>query len=100
MLDLNWDPPPGQHTEYQRNQTPPAGALTFELRDVGGAATLYVAYVAQSLADMHAGTADQPVRTPVPVPHCSGSAPWFPCPLATFESLVNAPGMLDPNCAQ
>jgi 4-phytase / acid phosphatase len=100
MLGLSWDPPAGQHPGYQKNQTPPAGALTFELRDVGGVATLYVAYVAQSLADMHAGTADQPVRTPVSVPNCSGRAPWFPCPLATFEPLVNAPGMLDPNCAQ
>ena len=100
MLGLSWDPPAGQHPGYQKNQTPPTGALTFELREVGGAPTLYVAYVAQSLADMHAATADQPVRTPVSVPNCSGRAPWFPCPLATFESLVNAPEMLDPNCAQ
>jgi 4-phytase / acid phosphatase len=100
MLGLNWDPPPGQRPGYQRNQTPPAGALTFEVRDVGGAPTLYVAYVAQSLADMHAGTADRPVRTPVSVPHCSGSGPWFPCPLGMFEALVKAPGMLDPNCEQ
>ena len=98
LLDLNWDPPPGQQPAYQRNQTPPTGALTFELREVDGVRKLYVAYVAQSLADMRADTADRAIRTPVSVPHCSTNEPGFPCALATFQSLVTK--KLDQNCAQ
>jgi 4-phytase/acid phosphatase len=98
LLELNWDPPSGQQPAYQRNQTPPAGALTFELRELGGVRKLYVAYVAQSLADMRADTADRAIRTPVSVPQCSTNELGFPCPLATFESLVTR--KLDQNCAQ
>ena len=47
MLGLSWQQP-----GYQPNQTPPAGALTFELRETApGNQTLYVSYVAQALGD-------------------------------------------------
>ncbi len=91
MLDLSWTQP-----GYQRNQTPPAGALAFELREEAGIRNVNVFYVAQSLEDMHAGKGDRPIPTPVPVPNCgeSGAA----CTLEKFETLVTQ--KLDPNCSQ
>jgi 4-phytase/acid phosphatase len=95
MLGLAWSQP-----GYQTNQTPPAGALIFELRDEGpGRQNVYVSYVAQSLDRMRAGSAEHATRTPIAVPGCSANAvTGFACPLATFESLVTK--ALDPDCAQ
>ena len=94
MLDLIWHQPP----DYQPNQMPPAGALTFEVRETStGIPNLYVAYVAQSL-DTLRGKEDRTLRTAVSVPGCSTTEPGFPCPLDRFEMLVNQ--KLDPNCAQ
>ena len=93
MLDLHWQQP-----GYQQDQMPPAGALTFELREEAGARNVYVAYVAQSLDDMRNRTGERPVRTPVSVPGCSSTAAGFPCPFDALESLVKS--KLDPNCSQ
>jgi 4-phytase/acid phosphatase len=94
MLGLSWQQP-----GYQRDQTPPAGALAFELRAAGlGIPNVYVSYIAQALDDMRDLKGDRPERTPVFVPNCSASATGFPCPLDRFAALVNQ--KLDPNCSQ
>jgi len=85
MLGLSWQQP-----GYQKDQTPPAGALVFERRKVaGGPDRVYVYYTAQSLDDMRAGSGYSPVRTAVPVPGCGS-----PCSLDTFATLVDK--ALDP----
>ena len=92
MLGLTWQQP-----GYQKDQTPPAGALVFELRQTdAGVRTVSVFYDAQSLDDMRAVAGERPVRTPVRVPGCGaeGSA----CPLADFAALVG--GKLDRSCGQ
>jgi 4-phytase / acid phosphatase len=98
MLDLHWHQ---QREGYQPDQTPPAGALTFELReDGGGKRNVYLAYVAQSLWDMRSGgeTATRATRTDVRVKGCSKDEPHFPCPLDAFNELVKP--QLDPDCSQ
>jgi 4-phytase/acid phosphatase len=94
MLELSWQQP-----GYQKDQTPPAGALTFELREEGsGIRNVYVSYVAQSLDDMRDLKGDHPTRTPVVVPNCSTAETGFPCRLDKLEALVNQ--KLDRNCSE
>jgi 4-phytase/acid phosphatase len=91
MLGLTWQQP-----GYQKDQTPPAGALVFELRQTeAGARYVEVTYVAQSLDDMRAVRGDRAMRVRVPVRDCGdeGSA----CSLAAFAKLVGE--RLDRSCA-
>jgi 4-phytase/acid phosphatase len=92
MLGLTWQQP-----GYQKDQTPPAGALVFELRETdAGARTVEVFYVAQSLDDMRAAQGDRAMRTRVAVPDCDRA--WSACPLAEFAKLVRE--KLDRSCTQ
>lgn len=82
---------------YQPNDTPPGGALVFELfTNVAGAPVVRTFYRAQSLDQIRAGTSlatATPSQAPVYVPGC----PDLDCPLATFESIVA--GAIDPSFA-
>jgi 4-phytase/acid phosphatase len=89
MLGLSWLQP-----GYQRNDTPPAGALIFELRARGGRREVAAFYVAQSLDDMRNATGTSPVRTPVRIPGCGDGRA---CPLDRFAALVQQ--ALDPDCS-
>jgi 4-phytase / acid phosphatase len=92
MLGLSW-----QQEGYQKDQTPPAGALTFELwQTEAGARNVYVYYVAQGLDDMRHNPDAAPMRTWVPVPGCNPGSPT--CSLDAFEKLVMK--VRDPNCWQ
>jgi 4-phytase/acid phosphatase len=92
MLDLTWQQP-----GYQKNQTPPTGALIFELRQTeAGARNVHAFYDASALDDMRVEKGDRPVRTPVRVPGCGGEG--SACPLAEFAKLVR--GKLDRSCSQ
>lgn len=91
MLQLSWVQP-----GYQQNQTPPAGALIFELRQANdGKNDIYMSYAAQSLDDMRNREGSRPVRTALFVKGCSTRKPGFPCPLEDFAKLANR--ALDPN---
>ena len=91
MLGLTW-----RQTGYQKDQTPPAGALMFEVHQLGtGPRTVSVFYVAQSLDDMRNLTGTSPTRTPVPIPGCSNGSQ---CPLDEFMKLAKQ--TLDPDCSQ
>jgi 4-phytase/acid phosphatase len=80
MLHLSWLMP-----GYQFNDTPPGGALVFELyRPAGSAAFVRLFFTAQSLDQMRRGDGTQPSRVPVYIPGC----PSLECPLETFDSLV------------
>ncbi len=84
IMDVSWLQP-----GYQRNQTPPAGALMFEVRETADKKLrVYTSYLAQSPEQMNAATvlnADAPpARTPLRLPGCSSSAPGFPCTIEEF----------------
>jgi len=88
MLGLSW-----QQEGYQKDQTPPAGALMFKLYKLSGFSHVTVSYVAQSLDDMRA-VAGTPVRTSIVIPGCAGTL----CTLDQFTQLVGQ--ALDPDCSQ
>jgi 4-phytase/acid phosphatase len=91
MLSLSWQQP-----GYQQDQTPPAGALIFELREKpSGLRYVSAFYVAQSLGDMRRGSGMTPQRTPVPLLGCSDESR---CPLEHFSQLVRR--ALDPDCTE
>jgi len=96
MMDVTWSQP-----GYQRNQTPPAGALMFEVREGGDKKLrVYTSYVAQSLEQMRGATPltveAPPAKTPLRIPGCSTGAPGFPCTLEEFAIAVR--NSLDRDC--
>lgn len=98
MLDTTWLQP-----GFQRNQTPPAGALMFEVREgADKKLRVYTSYVAQSLEQMRTATPLSldvpPVKTPLRLPGCSTSTPGFPCTLEEFA--VAARNVLDRDCLE
>jgi 4-phytase/acid phosphatase len=87
MLRLRWLLP-----GYQINDTPPGGALVFEVRQPlhGGESFVRVFSIAQTLDDMRTLAANAPERVPVLVPGC----PQLDCPISTFDRVVG--GAIDP----
>lgn len=88
MMDVSWLQP-----GYQRNQTPPAGALMFEVRETQDKKLrVYTSYVAQSMEQMRTATPltpeAPPVRTPLRLPGCGTSAPGFPCSIEEFAVAI------------
>jgi 4-phytase/acid phosphatase len=83
MLRLRWLLP-----GYQINDTPPGGALVFEVRrpSQGGEPFVRVFSIAQTLDDMRTLSANPPERVPVLVPGCS----QLDCPISTFDRVVNS----------
>jgi 4-phytase/acid phosphatase len=90
MLSLSW-----QQADYQTNQTPPAGALIFELRQTdAGARNVHAFYAAQSLDDMRHANGTSATRTPVPIPGCPNGS----CTLGEFAKRVEQ--ALDWDCSR
>src|SRR5579883_206608 len=83
MLGLSWLVPGDQVDD-----TPPGGALVFEVRQPqnGGEAFVRTFFTQQSLDQMRAGRGQNPLRVPVYFPGC----PSLDCPIGTFTSVVNA----------
>ena len=84
MLGASWALP-----GYPANETPPAGALVFELRrDAAGRQTVSLEYAAQSLEQMRdeapLSLANPPLRVPVKIPGCADGAAGR-CTLDEFE---------------
>lgn len=96
MMDVSWLQP-----GYQRNQTPPAGALMFEVRETPEKKLrVYTSYVAQSIEQMRSATAlsadAPPPRTALRLPGCSTTAPGFPCTIEEFAIAMR--NVLDRDC--
>jgi 4-phytase/acid phosphatase len=96
MLDVSW-----LQTGYQRNQTPPAGALVFEVRETPDKKLkVYSSYVAQSPEQMRGATPltgdALPLRTALRLPGCSSTQPGFPCTIEEFA--IAARNSLDRDC--
>lgn len=82
MLRLRW-----LMDGYQQNDTPPGGALVFELHAPDGATPSVRTYFeAQSLDQMRELSSSMPERVPVFVPGC----PSLSCPLPVFDSIAKA----------
>ncbi|MGB8908777.1 MAG: histidine-type phosphatase [Candidatus Cybelea sp.] len=83
MLGLSW-----AVKGDQKNNTPPGGALVFEVYqpEAGGDPFVRTFYTVQSLEAMRAGHGENPLRVPVYVPGCPG----FDCPIGTFSDIVSA----------
>src|SRR5262249_52585588 len=89
MLGVSW-----QHPDSQANDTPPAGALVFELRRGSDRRNrVFVSYLAQSPRQMALKAAldldHPPRRSSLFLPACSSSSAGYPCSLDSFERLVD-----------
>ena len=98
ILDLTWT-----QAGYQRNQTPPGGALVFEVRTgADKKQRVYTSYVAQSpeqMRKMSPLTREvPPLKTPLRVRGCTGAAPGFPCLMDEFAVVVR--NALDRDCVE
>jgi 4-phytase/acid phosphatase len=81
MLHLRWIVP-----GYQFNDTPPGGALVFEVYRpaAGGEPFVRTFFTAQKLDDMRSLSNNAPERVPVFVPGCPG----LDCPAQAFDRIV------------
>jgi 4-phytase / acid phosphatase len=72
----------------QLDDTPPGGALIFEVRKptAGGEPFVRTFFSEQSLDAMRAGRGENPLRVPVYIPGC----PAMDCPMSTFTSVVTS----------
>jgi 4-phytase/acid phosphatase len=96
MLDASWALP-----GWLVNETPPAGAMLFELREARDRQQrIYVSYISQTADQMRSAsrlTLDgPPVRAPIRIPACSTNERGYPCPLGDFVKAVSA--ALIPEC--
>lgn len=98
LLDVSW-----LQTGWQRNQTPPAGALVFEVH--AGAdhkQRVFTSFVAQAVDQMRNATVltqeTPPVRTPLRLAGCSSSAPGYPCTVEEFAVVLR--NALDRDCLE
>ena len=91
MLQLSW-----LIEGYQRDDTPPGGALVFEVwrHPVTGAYTVRTSYTAQTLEQMREARpltlASPPAKAPVFVPGCSTAGEGFACTWSGFRRTVEA----------
>ena len=97
MLDVTWLQP-----GYQRNQTPPTGALMFEVRERPTRSCASTRrYVAQSLEQMRTRAAHRERRRSrrrCGCPAAARSTPGFPCTLEEFAVAVR--NSLDRDCVE
>jgi 4-phytase/acid phosphatase len=88
MLNIDW------LLDGRRDDTPPGGALVFELRQKEGASDYEVRayYTAQTMEQMRTGaplSLDQPPpRSSVFIPGCSTGAAGFPCSWKAFQQTL------------
>jgi 4-phytase/acid phosphatase len=93
-LNLNW------LIDGRQDDTPPGGALIFELWESSAASTYEVRtyYTAQTLDQMRSVTAltleNPPARANVFIPGCSTGGDGFPCDWKTFEQTLTK--VIDP----
>lgn len=96
LLGANW------HLQgYQANQTPPGGALVFELRrGRDGQLRVYGTYLSQSLNQLREarplGVRSPPLKQALRIPACSGDREGHPCLLADFVKAARL--AVDPGC--
>jgi 4-phytase/acid phosphatase len=98
ILDLTWT-----QAGYQRNQTPPAGALVFEVRmGADKKQRVYSSYLAQSSEQMRKVAPltleAPPLKTPLRIRGCSANSPGFPCLMDEFAVVMR--NALDRDCVE
>jgi 4-phytase / acid phosphatase len=98
IMDVTWT-----QAGYQRNQTPPAGALVFEVRlGPDKKQRVYTSYLAQSLEQMRRASPltpeAPPLKTPLRLRGCSANTPGFPCLIDEFAVVIR--NALDRDCVE
>jgi 4-phytase / acid phosphatase len=98
IMDVTWT-----QAGYQRNQTPPAGALVFEVRlGADKKQRVYTSYVAPSLEQMRKVSPLTlelpPLKTPLRLRGCSATTPGFPCLMDEFAVVIR--NALDRECVE
>ena len=98
IMDVTWT-----QAGYQRNQTPPAGALVFEVRlGPDRKQRVYTSYLAQSLEQMRRASPltleAPPLKTPLRLRGCSANTPGFPCLVDEFAVVIR--NALDRECVE
>jgi 4-phytase/acid phosphatase len=99
LLNLTWLTP-----GFQPNQTPPTGALVFELhrRRRAGGYLVRAFFVSQTLEQMAAAApltpAAPPSVAPILIPGCGNQPPGFDCEYEGFKRVVRA--AVDPACVE
>jgi 4-phytase/acid phosphatase len=93
MLNIDW------LVDRRRDDTPPGGALVFELwQNLAAAYEVRVFYTAQTLEQMRNLTplapGTLPDRASIFLPDCSGAAPGFPCDWRVFQQRMSQ--LIDP----
>jgi 4-phytase/acid phosphatase len=89
LLHANWQLP-----TFAWNDTPPGGAMVFELRQQpNGEDFVRLYYLCQTLDQMHNATPlslqTPPVTAPIFIPGASGPDAYFDAPLAEFNKVVD-----------
>jgi 4-phytase/acid phosphatase len=86
MLNLNWI------IDGRRDDTPPGGALVFELWQDGADYQVRTYYTSQTLEQMREVTPlsleKPPARADIFVPGCSGGGTGFPCDWKAFQQTL------------
>jgi 4-phytase / acid phosphatase len=95
MLGMSW-----LLDGYQREDTPPGGALVFELWQQGEREwTVRTYYLAQSLEQMRKAmpltVESPPLKSPIFIPGCSGADQKMTCQWKTFQHTVES--AIDPS---
>ena len=99
MLGLSW-----LIQGYQRDDTPPGGALVFELwhRPINQENTVRTYYMSQTLEQMRKALPvtleGPPAKAPVFLPGCSVANEGLPCDWKAFEHTVET--AIDPACVE
>jgi 4-phytase / acid phosphatase len=88
MLGISW-----MLNGYQRDDTPPGGALVLELwQQPGGEFAVCTYYIAQSLEQMRKrlplSLDSPPLKSPIFVPGCSGADQKMTCMWNTFQRTI------------
>lgn len=87
LLNLSWLLP-----SYQRDDSPPGGALVFTLWRSAGRYSIRLQFVSQTMDQMHDATplsaAHPPAVANLFIPGCSTSADGYPCDWAEFSRAI------------
>jgi len=89
MLNLSWI-----LAGYAADDTPPGGAMVFELWRTGNAYSVRTYFIAQSLEQIRNADAltvkSPPLRAPVFVPGCGTAAEGFACEWNSFQKILES----------
>jgi 4-phytase / acid phosphatase len=89
LMNVNWQLP-----GFAQNDTPPGGGFVYELRQRPDSSyVVRIYYISQTMDQMHDATPlslqNGPAIAPIFLPGASTNTPYFDCPLAAFNAVVD-----------